>query len=61
MSIKEKPLTRRGLLSAVSSLFDPLGFMAPVELIAKLLLQDLCWKKLAWDDRIPNDDQVLWK
>ena len=37
VSIKEKPLTRRGLLSAVSSLFDPLGFMASLILIAKLL------------------------
>ena len=61
VSIKEKPLTRRGLLSAVSSLFDPLGFVAPVILLAKLLLQDLCRKKLAWDDPISDDDQVLWR
>ena len=47
VSIKEKPLTRRGLLSVESSLFDPLGFAAPVILLAKLLLQDLCRKKLA--------------
>ena len=59
VSIKEKPLTRGGLLSAVSSLFDPLGLVAPVILLAKMLLQDLCRKKLAWDGPTPDDDQVL--
>lgn len=43
---KEKPLTRRGLLSVASSLYDPLGFVAPFTLSAKLILQELCKKKL---------------
>lgn len=32
--VKEKPLTRRGILSTVSSIYDPLGFAAPFTLIA---------------------------
>ena len=36
--ITEKPSTRRGVLSTASSLYDPLGFVAPVTLLPKLLL-----------------------
>ena len=41
MVIKDRPCTRRGILSAVNSLYDPLGMAAPFILSAKLLLQDL--------------------
>ena len=40
--VKDKPLTRRGILSSVYSIYDPLGFAAPFTLTAKKLLQDLC-------------------
>ena len=38
VNIKEKPCTRRGILSVVSSVYDPLGMAAPFILPAKLLL-----------------------
>ena len=44
--IKDRPCTRRGILSAVSSLYDPLGMAAPFILPAKLPLQDLCRRGL---------------
>ena len=47
-----KAITRRGILSAVSSLFDPLVMIAPFIMKAKLLLQELCRKKLQWDEEI---------
>jgi len=43
---RSKPLTRRGLLSSVCSLYDPLGFVAPIVLPAKVILQDLCRRRL---------------
>ena len=59
--ISSKPFTRRGVLSAVSSIFDPLGFIAPFTLLAKKLLQDLCCHKdLDWDDDIPEDYRSEW-
>ena len=42
--LKTEPVTRRDLVSAVYSLFDPLGFTAPYLMKAKLLLQMLVRK-----------------
>ena len=47
---KEKPSTRRRILSIVSSVYDPLGFVAPFILTAKMILQGLCRKTIGWDD-----------
>ena len=60
IEVKDKPLTRRGLLSVVSSVYDPLGFAAPVILPAKVILQDLCRKRLEWDDPIPTKEKERW-
>ena len=51
---KPRPPTRRGVLSATGSVFDPLGFLAPFVLTAKQILQDLCRIKLGWDEEIPK-------
>ena len=40
-----KAPTRRGILSVVRSIYDPLGVVAPVILPAKSLLQSLCKQK----------------
>ena len=53
LKVKEKPPTKRGMLSIISSVYDPLGFLAPLVLPAKLLLQKLCRTKCDWDDPIP--------
>jgi len=46
VDLKDKPNTRRGILSLTTSVYDPLSFLAPIVLPAKKLLQDLCRKKL---------------
>lgn len=60
ISIQERPLTRRGILSVVSSIYDPLGVLVPVVLKAKLILQDLCRKGLGWDDVVPTPIALEW-
>ena len=55
-----KAITRRGILSAVSSVFDPLGMIAPLIMKAKLLLQELCRKKLQWDEEISELEKRQW-
>lgn len=57
----QKEATRRGLLSVVSSLFDPLGFVSPFVLPAKMLLQDICRKGLGWDEPIDDASLQTWQ
>ena len=42
---KTFPCTKRGLLSCVSSIFDPLAIVNSLVLEAKLIIQELCEKK----------------
>ena len=60
INLKEKPVTRRGILSVSSSIYDPLGFVAPVILPAKKLLQDLTRQKLDWDEEIDEHNALRW-
>ena len=41
ITLKDRPLTRRGMLSTISSIYDPLGLAAPFMLNGKKLLQNL--------------------
>ena len=61
IQLRQKSFTRRGLLSILSSIFDPLGFVAPLLLSGKLLLQDLCRRKLGWDELVADEDVRSWE
>ncbi|KAJ8037714.1 hypothetical protein HOLleu_18605 [Holothuria leucospilota] len=61
VTVNQRPYTRKGILSIMASVYDPLGFLAPFVLVAKRILQDLCKIKLAWDDDIPNEHLTCWK
>ena len=54
------PVTKRTILSTAASLFDPLGFLAPILLILKLLMQNLFREKLDWDDPAPETLKNQW-
>ena len=45
ITLQDKPFTHRGILSTVSSIYDPLGFVAPLLLKGKQILQDLYREK----------------
>lgn len=57
---RRKPVTRRGILSQVSALFDPLGIVSPVTLQGKVLVQRLCSMSCGWDDPIPCSLEREW-
>ncbi len=60
-AINNKAITRRCVLSVIYSVFDPLGFIAPFTMKAKLLLQTLCRKKVTWDADIEDPDRAQWE
>ena len=59
--LNTEPVTRRDLVSAAYSLFDPLGFIAPYVMKAKLLLQMLVRKGVGWDDPLGEDERAQWR
>ncbi|XP_068684873.1 uncharacterized protein [Montipora foliosa] len=61
IALKDRPMTRRGILSSVSSIYDPLGFAAPFLLRGKWILQLLCKEAIDWDDPIPETMQAQWQ
>ena len=46
-------VTKRVVLRFISRIFDTLGFLTPVIMLAKCLLQDLWREGWDWDDVIP--------
>jgi len=55
-----KPPTKPGILSTVSCLFDPLGFMGPFILPVKVLLQELWRMGIQWNKRVPEPLLTQW-
>ena len=53
-------MTERGLLSIISSVYDPLCLAEPFLLQEKLLNQELCRANLGWDEVIPEKIQIEW-
>ena len=56
-----RPETKRGILSSVCSLYDPLGFAAPVALTARALIQDIWKAKLDWDQPLEEHFLNRWR
>ena len=54
-------ITKRSMLQSTSKQFDPLGWLSPVTIRAKLLLQDLWKMKLRWDEPLDGNLQGKWK
>ena len=44
----------------VNSIYDPLGFLSPVILTAKSILQELCRIKMDWNGKIPEKHLSAW-
>jgi len=54
ISLQDTPLTRRGILSTISSIYDPLGIAGPFLLKGKKILQLITSLKDGWDCKVPE-------
>lgn len=54
-------VTRRQMLSVVSSIYDPLGLLSPATVRGKMLLQEAVRMKLPWDQPVPLELFCEWK
>lgn len=52
--------TKRNILSSISRLYDPLGWITPVIFTAKVLIQRLWAASVGWDDPIPENIRHDW-
>ena len=61
---RKTDFTKRGILSAIGSLYDPLGIAAPVGLTGKLLQRKYfkiaAKANLNWDDPLPDQYEQEW-
>ncbi|XP_061400515.1 uncharacterized protein LOC133336248 [Musca vetustissima] len=57
--ISEK-ITKRTILSLSSSLYDPLGLLAPIIIKSKIIMQELWILKIGWDESIPQELHSAW-
>ena len=60
---RESRITKRSFLSATASVFDPLGFITPYTVQARILIQDMWIDGCDWDDPLPetvNSKVVNW-
>lgn len=53
-------ITKRTILSEISKLFDPLGLIGPIIMIAKLIIQELWQAELNWDESVPTNIHLRW-
>ncbi|XP_020296284.1 uncharacterized protein LOC109861165 [Pseudomyrmex gracilis] len=52
--------SKRMILSEIARLFDPLGLLGPVVVVAKIILQDLWQAGVQWDESAPQEIHTRW-
>ncbi|XP_050340314.1 uncharacterized protein LOC126766606 [Bactrocera neohumeralis] len=55
-----KKTTKRSVLSQLAQIFDPLGWLSPITIIAKLFIQKLWMQQSDWDEQLSESLQSEW-
>ncbi|XP_077547596.1 uncharacterized protein LOC144159783 [Haemaphysalis longicornis] len=58
--IQQHEVTKRFVLQAIARVYDPLGFLSPFLIKAKILLQDIWRENLDWEDPLPYRLRSIW-
>ena len=60
LQLEIKPATKRGVLSGIHSVFDPMGMCGPILVPAKQIFQEACKLRLDWDTELPEPLKIKW-
>ena len=60
LPVISKAITKRSILSDIQRLFDPLGWIAPCLVMAKILIQQLWQEKIDWDEVLNTTLAEKW-
>lgn len=53
-------ITKRNVLSNIARLYDPIGLLGPVIVVAKILMQAIWQCKVEWDEALPQNIFTKW-
>ncbi|XP_075163362.1 uncharacterized protein LOC142235997 [Haematobia irritans] len=53
--------TKREVLSTIARFFDPCGWLAPIIIVAKLIMQQIWLDKVGWDDGLTPLTCITWQ
>ncbi|UYV72604.1 hypothetical protein LAZ67_10000024, partial [Cordylochernes scorpioides] len=53
-------ITKRDYLSNIARIFDPLGFLSPLTVALKIMMQELWKEKLSWDEPMSERWRTRW-
>ena len=59
-SLKSQTITKRQVISDISSIFDPYGYLLPLTVRGKFILQDIWKENIAWDSPISGNILTQW-
>ncbi|XP_070163514.1 uncharacterized protein [Polyergus mexicanus] len=59
LEIQQK-ITKRCILANIAQIYDPLGWLGPVIVKAKIIMQRLWQSKCDWDETVNNEMRVMW-
>ena len=60
-STSSSVVTKRSILQDSSRVYDPLGFLSPVTIHAKLLMQELWQQSVDWDEPLDQQLRDKWR
>lgn len=53
-------VTKRNILSKTAQIFDPLGLLSPIIIVAKLIMKNIWRSQVTWDEPVPNEIYISW-
>ena len=60
IALKDKPATKRDMLSELGSVYDPVGLASSFILKGKRIIQMLCQGNTRWNDTVSDEVQKEW-